>query len=287
MISNPIAGRGSRGHLDRALTRLRTSGVRVDLWQTRRKGDALALARTAAGNGADLVIAAGGDGTINEVVNGLAYTGVPLGVLPLGTANVFARELSLPRDPEGAAAVILREATRTVHLGRAADRLFLVMAGVGFDAQVVYELDLGLKALAGKLAYLATGLKVLFAPPRRPLRISIDGEEVAGYGAIVGKGRHYGGGFRATPLADLERRELDVCVFQKSSPWSILRYAAGIARGNHLALPDVHYRKGVRVRISSTHPLHVQADGDLIGTLPMEFTVAEDAIEVLSAPGAG
>ncbi len=285
VICNPAAGRGGRRKLEAATRHLESGGVRIVHRETSRRGDAETLARAAAGQRPDAVVVAGGDGTINEVVNGLAYSGVPLGILPLGTANVFALELGLPRDPLGAAEAVLRGRPRTVDLGKAGERYFLVMAGVGFDAQVIYHLDLGLKAMLGKLAYVATGFRVLLAPPRRSFEVRVGSETIVGYGAIIGRGRYYGGSFQATPLARLDRPELDVCVFTRAGTRSVLRYVLGIASGRHLAYPDVVYRKADRLALCSNVPLRVQADGDLVGTLPLDFSVAERALTVLVPDG--
>jgi YegS/Rv2252/BmrU family lipid kinase len=284
LISNPTAGRKSRSRLREAVRHLETRGVLVDLVETRRRGDAEELARAAAVGRPDAVVAAGGDGTIHEVVNGLAYSSVPLGILPLGTANVFARELGLPSDPVRAAQAVLAGRPRTVHLGRAGSRYFLVMAGVGFDAQVIYDLDLGLKRLLGKLAYLSTGLKVLLAPPRHPFEVRIGDEQLTACAAVIGKGHYWGGSFQVTPGARLEDPDLHLCLFTGSRPWDVLRYAGGIFSGKHLGFSDVFLRSARDFALHSARPLRVQADGDLIGTLPMTFSVAEGALSVLGPP---
>lgn len=284
LISNPTAGRRSGRRLRDAVQQLEGRGIDVDLRHTRRRGDAEELARAAAGEHPDAVVAAGGDGTIHEVVNGLAYSGVPLGVLPLGTANVFAREMSLPTDPVRAALGLLAGTPRQVHLGRADSRYFLVMAGVGFDAQVIYELDLGLKRLLGKLAYVSTGLKVLLAPPRHRFEVEIGAERLSACGVVIGKGHYWGGSFQVTPGARIEAPDLHLCLFTGSRAWDLVRYAGGIVSGKHLGFPDVLLRTAREFTIHSPRPLRVQADGDLIGTLPMAFSVAENALTVLGPP---
>lgn len=288
VISNPAAGRGGRRKLRDALAVLEHRGIQVEHRETGRRGDAERLAREAAGRNPrpGAVVAAGGDGTIHEVVNGLAYTGVPLGVLPLGTANVYARELGLPPEAADAARALLGGTARRVHLGMAGDRYFLAMAGVGFDAQVVYELDLGLKRLLGRLAYVSTGLRVLAAPPRHCFDVELEGETICACGAVIGKGRYWGGAFQVTPDARVEEPELYLCLFTRSRPWDLMRYAAGILSGRHLAYPDVVLRRARRFSVRCSRPLHVQADGDLAGTLPMEFSVAEGALSVLAPPAA-
>lgn len=281
VIANPTAGRHGPQRIAQAARCLRESGAQVELWHTSKRGDGLHLCHRAIAHHPDAVVAAGGDGTINEVINGLAGTDIPLGILPIGTANVFAREIGLSADLQDAVKTIFSGKKQRVHLGLAGDRYFLLMAGVGFDAQVVYELDLGLKRLLGKLAYVLCGFKVLLAPPSQLLRIEVDGENLEGYGIIIGKARHYGGNFQATPLAGLNLPELDLCIFRRRGILPLLRYVASIARGKHLQLPDVLYRKTTRVVLHSSQPLPVQADGDLIGRLPMEFSVVCNALTIL------
>lgn len=285
VIANPTAGRQGPQRIEQAVAALRRRGARVDLWYTSKRGDGQELCGTAIAQNPAALVAAGGDGTINEVINGLAGSSIPLGILPLGTANVFAQEIGLGNDMQKAIATIVEGRGERVHLGRAGERYFLLMAGVGFDAQVVYELDLGLKKMLGKLAYVLTGLKVLLASPSQQLEIIADGETLHGYGIIIGKARHYGGKFQATPLAGLHLPELDLCIFQRRGPLPLLRYATGIARGRHLELPDVLYRKAQQVSLRCAKPLPVQADGDLIGRLPMDFSVARDALTILRPSG--
>ncbi|MDO3378993.1 diacylglycerol/lipid kinase family protein [Geoalkalibacter halelectricus] len=281
VIANPTAGRRGPQRIEQAVTALRRRGACVDLWYTQRRGDGLDLCRQAIERRPDAVVAAGGDGTINEVINGLAGSDIPLGILPLGTANVFAREIGLGKDIADAVETIFAGRTQRVHLGLAGDRHFLLMAGIGFDAQVVYQLDLGLKRLLGKAAYVLTGVRVLLAPPSQLLEIEADGEILTGYGVIIGKARHYGGAFQATPLAGLDLPELDLCIFRRRGALPLMRYVSGIARGRHLQLPDVLYRKVTSARVRCASPLPVQADGDLIGRLPMDFSVARDSLTIL------
>ena len=287
VVSNPTAGRHGRRKIAAAVAHLESRGIRVSVRETQRKGDAELLARGAAAEHPCAVVAAGGDGTINEVMNGLVGLGVPLGVLPLGTANVFAREIGLPTDPARAAEVVAQGRTTSVHVGTANNRHFLLMAGVGFDAQVVYELPLALKSLLGRLAYVLTGLRVLAFPPRQPLEVDLGGEVVSGFGVIVGNARHYGGPFQVTPLAGLQLPELDVCIFTRPGSLPLFRYLSAVASGNHLSLADVAYRKSHNLVVRSAKPLHVQADGDLFGKTPLEFRVTENALSVLVPAGPG
>lgn len=281
LIANPTAGHRRRHDLDSAVAHLREKGAVVELWETRRRGDGRALAQQAVIQKPDVIVAAGGDGTINEVVNGMAYSGIPLGVLPLGTANVFALELGLPMNAVDAAGIVFNGRSDNIHLGRVNEHYFLQMAGVGFDAQVVYNLDLGLKKRLGKLAYVRTGVEALMHPPEDVLEIVVDGEALQGYGAIIGNGRYYGGTFKVTPLAGVDKPELDICIFTGRGAWSLARTMTAIALGLKPPASDAVYRKGKDITIRSDRPDPVQADGDIVARLPASFTVSENALNVM------
>ncbi len=286
LISNPASGRSKKGKVEQAVQILRNGGVHeVLLRWTEKARDGTRLAREAAHQGADAVIAAGGDGTINEVLNGLAGTPTPMGVIPLGTANCYALEVGIPLDASRAAKAILDSERKSISLGKTGETFFLLMAGIGYDAEVVHRLEdaLSWKRKLGKAAYLLLGLKSLlvYRPPQ--LRVSMDGSDpVEGYAAIIGNARSYGGRFRVTPQADLEEEALDVCLFQRKDMGSMLRYSWGILRGGkHIQYRDIVYRKCRTVRVESETPSPVQMDGDRFGQTPVTIELAPKALQVL------
>lgn len=282
LIANPTAGRGGRGTIRQVREYLRQRGTIVDLFETRKRGDALQAARKAGEGGVDMVVAAGGDGTISEVINGLAGSAIPLGVIPLGTVNVFALETGIPMDPLRACDVILNGAHKKVNLGKVNNHYFLLMAGIGFDAYVVYGLDLRLKRLSGRLSYILTALGRGLSYKSSPLEIELDsGRKVSGYGAIVGNMKYYGGAMSVTPFADLERDDLDVCIFKSKGFGNIMRYAWGVMRKRHLTYPDVEYHTVKSLKIKSKGKTYIQADGDVVGQLPAEFSIAKEGITVV------
>lgn len=286
LISNPASGRSKKEKIDRAVEILRDRGSHEVLPQwTERPRDGTRLAREALRQGADAVIAAGGDGTINEVLNGLAGTSVPMGVIPLGTANCYALEVGIPLDALRAAQAILDSEKVCIPLGKAGETYFLLMAGIGYDAEVVHRLEdaLGWKRKLGKAAYLLMGLKrlVVYHPPK--LRVIMDGgEPVEGYSVIIGNARSYGGRFQVTPGAGFSEEALDVCLFQRKDIGSIFRYSWGILRGGkHIQYRDVVYRKCRAVRVESNEPSPVQLDGDRFGHTPVTIELAPQALQVL------
>lgn len=282
LIANPTAGRGGKKVIDRVSAYLTERGNIVDIFLTCKRGDALNAAREVRDGGVDLVIAAGGDGTLNEVANGLAGSSTPLGVIPLGTVNVFALETGIPMDPIKACDVLLNGTPKRISLGKVNDHHFLLMAGIGFDAYVVYGLDLRLKRFSGRLSYIISGIGNIFSYSGQPLEIELDnGERLEGYGAVVGNGKYYGGKMSITPFADLERGDLDICIFKGKGALNILRYTWGVLRKRHLSYPDVLYRTAGGLKVTSSGKSYIQADGDIVGSLPAIFTVVKDGLTVI------
>lgn len=282
LIANPAAGSGKKKTIERVREYLAGKGAFVELYLTGRKGDAVRAAKGAADAGFDTVVAMGGDGTINEVVNGLAGSSTPLGVVPLGTVNVFALETRIPMDPMKACEVVLNGTPKRISLAKVNDHYFLLMAGIGFDAHVVYGLDLRLKRLSGRLSYIISGIGNMFSYSGQHLQIELDnGERLEGYGAVVGNGKYYGGRMSITPFADLERGDLDVCIFEGKRPIDILRYTWGVLRKRHLSYPDVQYRTAKGLKVTSSGKSYIQADGDIVGSLPAVFTIVKDGLMVI------
>jgi len=271
LIANPIAGGDARQKIERARSCLEAQGCRVDLTLTAARGDARRAAAIARQAGCDRIVAAGGDGTLNEVINGLAPSAIPLAFLPLGTTNVFALEAGIPFDVERACVIAIRGTPQPVCLGLAGDTRFLLMAGAGFDADVVYRVSGSLKRWTGKLAYLVSGMRTLTGPPPAALEVvREDGTILSGYHVIIGNGRLYGGRFSVTPDASLREEALDVCLFLQKSRLSLLRCAARIAAGRRLAAADAESFKTRSVTVRGAG-VPVQIDGDFLGRLPMTF----------------
>ena len=284
VIYNPAAGQWRKRRLQTTLAALKGLGCTITLFATQKAGDAQERAATLTSEECDVVVAAGGDGTINEVANGLAnaqHAVPPLAIIPLGTANVLAQEIGLRGNPRAVARAIAQGGRMTVHLGEANGRYFLMMAGVGFDAHVVANVDLALKRRTGKIAYvvetLVQGLRYGF--PR--CRVTIDGQSHDAYSVVVCNGKHYGGPFVAAPKASLADPAFEVCLLQKGGYRHVLRYGAALVMGRLSALPDVQILTGKSLRIEGDPGLPVQGDGDIIATLPVEITVAARTLELV------
>ena len=285
IIYNPAAGQRRRRRFEAVMQALAAQGAAVTLQATTRRGDAEAFAREAVTGGYDRVVAAGGDGTINEAINGLAGSDTPLAIVPLGTANVLAAEIGLGGRPADIAAAILRGAPRPIALGRITTaqraRRFVMMAGIGFDAQVVAQVNPALKRLTGKFAYVLASLREMLRDPGLVFRVEVDGRVYQAASAIVAKGHFYGGRFVACPDARLEEPALHVCLFGRTGRLHILRYAAALALGRLRHLPDVTVLRAQRIAVSGPPGEPLQADGDSDGHLPATIDVEDSALRLV------
>lgn len=297
IIFNPTAGRRRHQrmeHLHEARRVLKQTGVDAELMPTNAPGSATEQARAAA-NHVDLVIASGGDGTINEVVNGLAGSQVPLFILPAGTANVLAKELNLPWDVREAARCLAGSRLRRIALGAAVSdsapdspRYFISLAGAGTDGMMVRSVNPWLKKKSGQLAYWAAGFALPFHYrfPFFPFfRARSDEGEAAGSTVAIGRTKHYGGPIQITTGAEFYEDMFEVAVFEVGF-WGSLRLLPAMLRGTARGKRGVHMWKTRRVRCEPTgdEPIYAQVDGESIGRIPIEFRIVPDAL-TLVVPG--
>jgi len=292
LIYNPTAGkfrRNPEGILGRATAALGRAGIAPKLLPTDAAGHATELAQAAVADGADLVLVLGGDGTINEVVNGLAHSGVPLGVLPGGTANVLATELGLGSRIEKAAARLSQSIARPVALGRIVPRAgearyFLMMCGAGLDARVVYDMDHRFKAAAGKLAYWLAGLAQIMHSVE-PLDVRVNGSSYRCGFALVSRVRNYGGDLEIARGASLLHDAFEVVTFEGSNPLRYAWYMLGVLLGQAKSM------SGVRVVASGCAEVlsdaHIQFDGEYLGRQPVSIEIVPGALNLLVPPQYG
>lgn len=291
VIHNPTAGGRRRAVLAEVVEALRRRGMTVDIQPTTGPGDATTLAAAASRARHDVVCAAGGDGTINEVANGLlrADDPPPLAVIPLGTANVLAIELGLPAAPDALAALIADGGEAAVHPAVADDRAFLLMAGAGFDAAVVHGVRRPVKRLLGKGAYVLQTLIETLRYRFPPLTVRADGREFTARMVVACKGRHYGGPYVAAPEARLEAGSVQLCLFHGGGVVAQARYGLALLRGRVATLPDVTVIEAREVTITApaaTAPVPVQVDGDAEAALPLHITMAARPLAVISPQAA-
>jgi diacylglycerol kinase (ATP) len=285
VVFNPVAGLRRTNLLWRVLDVLVANGVRVELSETHGPGHARALAREAACAGASMVVAAGGDGTIAEVANGLIGSPARLGVIPLGTANVLAHEMALPFAPRAVAAALAFGRTRSLWPGLASgageSRLFVQMLGVGFDAHVVHHLPASLKRTFGRGAYVLQTLRELMRYRFMPIRLRLDGEDTHAGSVIVSKGRLYGGRFLLAPEACAERPGFSVVLFDHAGPGAAFLYGAALPLDQLSGAPGVRHVRALRIDFVGNVAVPVQADGEAAGCTPLCVTDAAGPIHVV------
>lgn len=285
LIANPVAGRDARGRLEGVAAMLRDRGHSVDAAWTGRRGDARRLAAEAMAAGYDRLLVAGGDGTLNEALNGLVGSELPVAFLPLGTTNVLALELGLPRDLQAAARLACDGEVVPVSLGRAGENHFLLMAGIGFDGEAVRRVNLALKRRTGKFAYALSALSAFCCAPGGRIELADEtGVTRVGYGAVVSNGRLYGGRFVLNPAASIFSDSLQVCLFKQPGRLALLRLALRVLSGGVPGPPLVEHFAARRLQFSGA-PLPVQLDGDDCGDLPLSIDIVPNAVRLVLPPG--
>ncbi len=286
IITNPISGvfphhQTEHVHL---VQLLQERGWQIEVWPTREPGDASVLARQAVEQQIQVVIAAGGDGTINEVIQGLAGSETALGVLPTGTVNVWAREMGLPLESEKAIAILTQGRTRRIDLGRVNERYFLLMVGVGLDGEVAHAVE---RRSLKRLGVLGYALAALWFGPGYvgfPATLKIDGsapERSRTLQIVVGNTRLYAGAFQFTWLARCDDGVLDLCVVRQRGLWGRLLMLRDLLlrRSPHRLWAD--YRTFHTLEIETPRPVALQIDGDHAGYTPATFEVVPGALKVI------
>ncbi len=289
IIYNPVARSVSRNlHLlQRSIEALAAQGIAAKLVATIGPNSAGAQAREQMNAGCDLILAAGGDGTINEVASGMLHTGVPLGILPGGTANVLARELKLSmnmaRVAEGISAMKpVRISTGALRIGDSVRRTFLCMAGAGLDAQIVCNVDLDLKAAIGKLAYYIGGFGQVFRPLTE-FEVCVDGRKYEASFALISRVRNYGGDLEIARGASLLRDDFEVVLFRGKQSYQYLPYLVGVALGQTARLSGCTIVRGhtVTCHAVSDADVFAQVDGELVGKLGVTAEIVPEALTLL------
>jgi YegS/Rv2252/BmrU family lipid kinase len=290
VIFNPTArgekARRFRRHLD-------DIGRESTLKLTAAAGDARRLAAEAVGEGFEVIVAAGGDGTVNEVLNGLGdapdgFACARFGVLPLGTINVFARELGLPPRLERAWDVLQRGREARIDLpcaefsanGTRQKQYFAQLAGAGMDARAIELVDWGLKKKFGPLAYFIAGLKAL-REQKPKIVVRAEGREVSGELVLIGNGRFYAGSFGIFPAADLRDGLLEVCVFSRINWWTTFRCVPILLARRKLPETAVQRVRAAAFELTGDAAAAFELDGEWAGRLPATFSVEREKLRVL------
>lgn len=283
IILNPIAGRGRGGKVKESLlAALRESGIDFEAAFTGQRGAGRLLAKQAVADGFDTIIAAGGDGTVNEVVNGIAGSQAALGVLPLGTGNDFAAMMDMPKCPVAGLERIIHGTRLAVDLCRVNDRFFASSVGAGFDGEVCYTANHKYRHLRGMVVYLLSVFSTILSYEPRRIKLTVDGKEYHGEILLVAvaNSRSYGGGMLVAPDAAVDDGLFDICLADKMSPLRVTMNLPRFVRGNHLSLPEVTMLRGREIVLESETPIYYQVDGEVLEDTRLVFRLIPGGLTV-------
>jgi len=281
VIYNPVAGPRVVNRLERVRSYLSGRGLPFRIRETAAPGDAVVMARESAHEGADAVVAVGGDGTMNEVADGLAGSATRLAFVPHGTGNVFAREFSLPESVEGCLDLLSTGKTISVRMAKANDRRFVLLASAGFDAEVVERMNSRQKNLLGIAAYVICGARhILRSQPALWLEFP-DRTRIEAQAVIVARGKKYGGNVTIAPGGDIAGETFQVIALLRKGRWSIAKFALDALRGKHVDSRHVLVRVSPSLFVRCAIPSACQVDGEYLGPLPVRFTVTDDLLRIV------
>lgn len=285
-IVNPVSGRsGHRALVEDLRRRAESAGLTVAVRRTERAGHAEALAREACGNGTAVLVVVGGDGTVREIINGLSDAAPPILVVPGGTENILAKYLGLRRDVSMLWPVLRDRREVDLDVVLSGGRRFLLVTGIGFDAEVVRRLTLDRSGHITYLSYFWPIWRSFWSYRHPQVVVEADGKQVFEGPAlvVVGSIPRYGMGLRLLARASPCDGLLDVCVFQCCHQLTLLRHAVNVLLRRHVGSRGVFYHQARRVRVSSDESVPVEIDGDLAGSLPLEFEIAATKARFLVA----
>jgi len=282
ILANPTSGGYKPKILETLRKNLTRSGCEIEFRLTGHAGEIGEVASDPELN-ADVLVIAGGDGSVNEAMTGLQGNPAPpaLYVVPFGTANVLAHELGLPCAPSAMADTISKGKTRSLHAGLANGRPFVLMASAGFDAEVVHALPLALKRRFGKLAYVMSAVRIGFQRKSTDLLVHADGQTHSAKMVIATNGKYYGGPFCLTRDESVCRQGLHLIMLKHDSPWAMLRFSLALVRGRLDREKGALLLPVSKATITSASPVALQVDGDPYGTTPVEIEAATASFKIL------
>lgn len=297
ILLNPSAGSGKARHaIDAAIKVLRRGGAELEICESGHSEHLVQLAREAREARPDVIALAGGDGSAHYVLNGLFPSNIPLGIIPGGRGNDFARGLGIPSSPRAAAEILLRGHTREIdlarvrgpgdaaHQGEGWSAVYACIAGVGFDSVVNRYANDRARRFHGRFAYAWGILRCLTSYHTQPLEITSDAQNFSGevMFAVVGNNNSYGDGVKITPRARLDDGLLDVCIVPAMSKWELLRWVPRAYQGKHLAHPRIKYFQAQRITLKSAARLELFGDGEFLGELPATVEIIPRALRVIA-----
>ncbi|MBZ5670056.1 MAG: diacylglycerol kinase family lipid kinase [Acidobacteriia bacterium] len=284
ILLNPSARHGRARHLlEGALEVFRRHAVDFEVRESQSPQHLIELAHRAREQKPDLIVSAGGDGTHHYVLNGLFGSATPLGLIPIGRGNDFAKGIGMPRDPRAAATALLNGQVREVDLARVGPVVYGCVAGVGFDSTVNRYANERVRWLSGTLAYVWSLLYCLKDYRPEPLEITADEESFSGEVAfaLVGNNSSYGGGIRLAPRAKLDDGLLDVCIIPSMGRLELLGWIPRAYRGEHLRHPRIRYFQARKITLRTTSRMELFGDGEFLQELPATIEVVPRALRVI------
>jgi diacylglycerol kinase (ATP) len=282
ILHNPNAGGAARRHYHRVVTMLGDSGACLEFVETSRHGEGMKAAAEAAASGRfDAIVAAGGDGTVHDAAAGLLGATVPLGIIPTGTANVFAREIDLLQSPERVARTLQSGSVRTIPVGQVNEQPFLFVVGIGFDAEAVRRFEAAGTRKLGQAGFMAPLLQALRSEPNQSLRITTNRGNSEAEWVIITRARRYAGGFILCEEAGLMQTNFHVLRFAGRGALIRIRQLAALACGLIRFDPDVSIEVANWVQVEGTSNIPVQVDGELLGSLPAKIRLHSKCLQVI------
>jgi diacylglycerol kinase (ATP) len=284
VILNPTAG--SPEHIRSWQERIESLVGDCPVRITSHSGEAEALTRRAVEEGFTRIVAAGGDGTVSQVANGLVGSDATLGVLPMGSVNVFAMELGLPLlNLQRCWEIIEDGNVRLIDLPSANGKHFVQLAGIGLDAQVVKETSLAFKRSFGPLSYLISAAQIAARQPPKLFIESKHSPVEEGSFILIGNGRLYGGPFPFFKHAVIDDGLFDVVVFTRLGYLEIIKYLQDVVFSSDIKVPEIEYFQTTELRITSEQDVPLELDGELAGNCPVDFRIRKRALRVLAPSG--
>jgi YegS/Rv2252/BmrU family lipid kinase len=301
IIANPMSGKGAAKKIMPKLKDFFDKNyIKAEFYMTKKQKDAIDIAKKAAKSGRyDVIVASGGDGTVNEVINGIMLSGrsnkQKFAIIPLGTENVLCQETGIPFDSFEAAKLIVKGKTMKMDIGmvnsgnsKSEKRYFVLMAGIGFDAHVATKVQPLLKRMIGSAAYSFAAWNELFKYKHSDITVDIAGlggkkkkKTVKGSFVVVGNTKLYGAMLKIAATANITDGLLDVCIFKGKDIVSFMRYALGTLTARHIQFSDIEYHKAKKVKVSSSPKVLCHVDCEVIGNTPIEVSVVPKAIKLI------
>jgi YegS/Rv2252/BmrU family lipid kinase len=284
LILNPRAGKAKK--IEKELVELfKKNNILLEVKETKKPLDARSIARHAVGR-FSVVIAGGGDGTINETINGLANSKTKLGIIPLGTENAIAQGMNIPLDPFKAAEIIIKGSSKTLDLGIANGRYFILTAGVGIDAKALSIIKPAVKKILGRTVYPLSAVHTVITHFPQKLEVWLDDQVLPrwGYFIVIANIKHYGATLHLAQLAEPDDGYLDVCIFKKTNVINMFKYFISASSKGSIPITefaDIEYFKAKKLKIKADKKVLAHTDAEIIGTTPISIRIYPKAIRVI------